>query len=451
MKKGIIVLLITVLAAGLVFADFSGDAYIQFNADLDTKNYGFANGSDFGFSFKIDSEVAKIDGESPIHAVVEATANLIVDQVYGKNGTKIWASDKSDYAIGILFSLKTAKIVGENWSVNIAGPKTSAYDYAKASALYVPGQGKDSFGNKYYPTYSAASYKASYKSAPGVTVTYDGFTGSFGFKHVEKSAEEESAGTSFSATFETKEFAFSNDMIKVQAAAEASKVAGTGKTNVGVSAKAALALEEVSVKLATDFGFEGIGKDQKAEIQFDASLAAAYDFVSATTYIFKGKELSSYKNLYLEATVGADLNKFEVPVSVSVKAKNIVDKSDAGIDLSASATYAKDAITASTSFGINLKTSAWSLKAYGIYVAENFTAGANVQYAASTKAVKFGAFAESSAIIEGATIGVNYGLNSDYAMYYGGSYCVSNAINSNSFGSETTNAGTFGAYCIINF
>jgi hypothetical protein len=56
MKKGIIVLLITVLAAGMVFADFSGDAYIQFNADLDNKDYGFANGNDFGFSFTVDSE-----------------------------------------------------------------------------------------------------------------------------------------------------------------------------------------------------------------------------------------------------------------------------------------------------------------------------------------------------------------------------------------------------------
>ena len=448
MKKGIIVLLITVLAAGLVFADFSGDAYIQFNADFANKGYVLDNGKDFGFSFTVDSEVANVNGESPIHAVVEASAKLIVDQVADEegNGTVIWASDGGSYAIGILFSLKKAMIVGENWSVNIAGPKTSAYDYAKASALYVGSlSGKDSFGNEYYTTYSAASYKASYAYAPGVTVTYDGFTGSFGFNHTEK------FGTAFSATFETKEFAFSDDMVKVQAATEASKKAGTGKTNVGVSAKAALALEEVSVKLATDFGFEGIGKDQKAEVQFDASLAAAYDFVSATTYIFKGTKLSSYKNLYLEATVGADLNKFEVPVSVSVKAKNIVDKSDVGIDLSASATYAKDAITACASFGINLKTSAWSLKAYGIYVAENFTAGANVQYAASTKAVNFGAFAESSAIIEGATIGVNYGLDNDTAMRYGGSYCVSNAINNNSFGSETTNAGTFGAYCIINF
>ncbi len=439
MKKGIIVLLITVLAAGMVFADFSGDAYIQFNADLDNKNYGFANGSDFSFSFKLDSEVAKVEGESPIHAVVEATANLIVAPKKGDKGATIYPTS---LGYGVVFNLKTAKIVGENWSVAITGAK-SAYDYAKASALTVKTKNVyDSFGNVAYKTYQSASYSVSYTKAPGITATYDGFTGSFGFNH------KADTGTAFSATFETKEFAFSDDMVKVQAAAEVSKKADA-LTNVGVSAKAALAIEEVSVKLATDFGFEGIGKDQKATVQFDASLAAAYDFISATAYVFKGTELDTYTGLYLEATLGADLSKFDVPVAVSVYAMNLIDKSEAGIDLGASADYSNNAIAAGTSFDINTSSKAWSLNVYGIYAAEKFTAGANVAYAA--KEVSFGAFAESSALIEGATIGVNYGLSNAYAMSYGGSYCVSNAVNTNSFGSDAKALGTAGAYCIINF
>ena len=494
MKKGIIVLLITVLAAGMVFADFSGDAYIQFNADLDNKNYGFANGTDFSFTFKVASEVAKIAGENPVHVELEATADLIVgDTAYQEETTGsgqdavtkvkvnsaylIWSSaSTSKYGFGLVFNLKTAKIVGENWSIAINGAKSSAYDYAKASLLSAFSQKKDSFGKyytlgyKYKYSLSAASYKVAYSKAPGITATYDGFTVSFGFNHVEtvKDPAKDKAGTAYSATLETKEFAFADDMIKIQAAAEVSKTlddptADKSLTNVGASAKVAFAKDEISAKAAADFGFEGIGGD-KVNVQFDASLAAAYDFVSATAYVFKGDGLKyassdayenlEFKNLYLEATLGADLSKFDVPVSVSFGAKNIIDKNDAGIGLSASVDYAADAIAAGASFSINTTaTTAWSLNVYGIYTAELFTAGANVKYTAVDKAFSFGIFAESSTLVEGVTVGLNYGLASGYAQYYTGSALVADGTyNSNYFASGADPVlGTAEAYCIINF
>jgi len=58
MKKVIIVLLVAVLVAGFAFADFSGDAYIQFNANLDAKDFGFKNGTESAFSFEFASEKA---------------------------------------------------------------------------------------------------------------------------------------------------------------------------------------------------------------------------------------------------------------------------------------------------------------------------------------------------------------------------------------------------------
>lgn len=236
-------------------------------------------------------------------------------------------------------------------------------------------------------------------------------------------------------------------MVKVQAAAEVSKKAGE-KTNVGASAKASFSAEEVSANVAADFGFEGVGEDEM-KFAFDAAVAASYDFVSTTAYIFKGEKLSDdYKELYLEATAKADLNAFEVPVTVSLKALNIVDKSDKGISLKASAEYAQDAIVAGASFGMNLKDQSWNVNAYGKYDAEIFTAGANFKYT-SAKAISLGAYVESSAIVEGATFGLNYGLNNVYAMYYGGHYCTSNAVNTNDFGAEKL--GTVGAYCIIGF
>ena len=441
MKKGIIVLLITVLAAGMAFADFSGDAYVQFNADLDQKNYGLANGTDVSFTFKIDSESVKLAGENPVHVEVEAAANLIVDSTVGTGDVLIWSSTDK-YGLGLVFSIKKALIVGENWSVSVLGAQTSAYDYAKTSSYYVKTKAvKDSFNNVKYYTWQPASYKASYTKAPGVTVNYDGYTASFGFKHTEAD------GTAFSATIQTKEFAFSDEMVKVQAAAEASQKAGA-KANIGASAKAAFAVEDVAASIAADFGFEGIG-DDAMKFAFDAAVAASYNFVSTTAYVFKGEKLSDdYKDLYLEATAEADLNAFEVPVTVSVGAENLIDKSEAGIGLSISAEYAQDAIVAGASFGMNLKDQSWNVNAYGKYDAEIFTAGANFAID-STKAIGLGAYVETSAIVEGATFGLNYGLSNDYAMYYGGHYCTSNAINTNDLGAEKL--GTVGAYCIIGF
>ena len=445
MKKGIIVLLITVLAAGMAFADFSGDAYVQFNADLDQKNYGLKNGTDVSFTFKIDSESVKLAGENPVHVEVEAAANLIVGKTKATDASLVlWNSREEGYGLGLVFSIKKALIAGENWSVSVLGTQSSAYDYAKASSLVSITSTYDSFGKKNGSKYVPASYKASYTKAPGVTVNYDGYTASFGFKHTEAD------GTAFSATIQTKEFAFSDEMVKVQAAAEASQKAGA-KANIGASAKAALAVEDVAASIAADFGFEGVG-DDAMKFAFDTAAAASYSFVSTTAYVFKGEKLSSangdYKDLYLEATAEADLNAFEVPVTVSVGAENLIDKSEAGIGLSVSAEYAQDAIVAGASFGMNLKDQSWNVNAYGKYDAEIFTAGANFKYT-SANAISLGAYVESSAIVEGATFGLNYGLNNVYAMYYGGHYCTSNAVNTNDFGAEKL--GTVGAYCIIGF
>ena len=454
MKKGIIVLLITVLAAGFAFADFSGDAYIQFNADLDNKNYGLANGTDVDFTFKIDSELTKLAGENPVHIEVEASADLIAaptaDEDADTDGLILWDSREDGYGIGLVFNIKKAAIVGDNWSVGILGAQSSAYDYAKASSFVVKTKKvKDSFGFVKYYTWQPASYSVAYAKAPGMTVSYDGFSASFGFKHTEVTEDTEAVGTAFSATMQTKEFSFSDDMVKVQIAAEASKKADA-KANVGASAKASVAVEDINVSAAADFGFEGVGSDA-VKVAFDAAVAASYNFLGATAYIFKGEKLANtYNELYLEATVDADLNAFDVPVTVSFAAENLIDKTDAGIALGASAEYAKDAITAGASFGMNIKDKSWNSNAYGKYDAEAYTVGANV-CVTSAKKIGVGAFAETSAIIEGATFGLNYGLNNDYAMYYGGHYCTSNAVNSNDFGADTAKLGTVGAYCLIAF
>jgi len=359
--------------------------------------------------------------------------------------------------MGLLIKFTKARIAGSNWYVDILGVQNS-YNYASAAVKKIKSkQNKDVFGNLDYLTNNAASYSVAYTKAPGVTIGYADFVASFGFYH------EDAEGTKFSATLQTPEFKFSDDAIAVQAAAEASKTYA-GNVNAGASAKATVAIQDIKVGFAADFGLEGIGGDDDAVFQMDARADFGYKFVDVNVYTYVGKpglktgEMLGgpiYKDFYLEAKAAFDLNEFEVPVKVTVSAANIVDNADdeKGIDLAASADFAKDAISAGASFGFNTKTSAWNAGAYGIYAAEKFTAGANVKVAGGEEltAIKFGVFAESDAIVKGATFGLNYGYNAYKAMAYGGSYVAKNAVNTNNFAGDDPTIGTVSAYCMIAF
>lgn len=465
MKKGIVVLLIAVLAAGFAFAGFSGDAYIQFNADIDEETFGFANGTDVDFTFEFDSEAVKLVGEEKVHVEVAASAKLLME--YGAGGaTQVYTTNGDTLDFGVVYKISKARIAGENWYVDILGAKGS-YDYAKAAALKVKtAKAKDSFGNTKYKYNTAASYSVEYKKAPGLTVGYDGFTGSFGFL-------KDSTGTALSATIETKEFKFSDDAVAVQAAAEVSKEA-SAEINAGASAKATVTINEIEAGVAADFGLGNLNQDDvDPYFAMDARADFKYDFVNANIYMFYTNDetgtaklatssssvAGAYYGFYMEAKAAFDLNSFEVPLSVTLTGKNLVDVQEdavgaaAGIDLGASVDYAQDAIAAGASFGFNTESKAWSANVYGTYTAEKFTAGGNVKVAGADELSTFGlgAFVESAAIVNGATFGLNYGYSNATAMYYGGSYVASNAVNTNNFAADEAEIGTIGAYCIIAF
>lgn len=463
MKKLTIVLLIAVLAVSFAFADFSGDAYIQFNADIDAKEFGFANGTDYGFSFEFDSEKVNIAGEEDIHVELAASAQFYVDADLSKDqvATFVWDNQDSGLGLGVVMSISKARIAGSNWYVDILGAK-SGYNYASAAVLQVRSKSQYSFGAFRRYVWQAASYSAAYSKAPGVTVGYDGYTASFGFL---KNAD----GTAASATIESKQFKFSDDAFTVQAAAEVSKKAGAGVINAGASVKGTAAIQDINVALAADLGLEKIptgDSEEKPVFGFDARADFAYDFVEVNVYAAakkgaflkyagsaQGANYKYYSDLYLEAQAAFDLNAFELPLAVTVNAKNIVDKSDAGIDLGLSVDYAQDAISAGLWADFNLKTKAWDVNLSGAYAAEKFTAGANIYVEGGEElaALSFGAYAESDKIVNGATFGINYGLSNAYAMYYGGNYVASNAVNTNNFIGDEAAIGTIGAYCMIAF
>lgn len=464
MKKGIIVLLIAVLVSGFAFAGFSGYAGLQLNADLDGKVYGFANKKSASFTFEFAADTKEITGEK-LYGELKATAKAIVDKVGGNYAgvTPIYSTfdeNASKYGLGLVIDIDTAKIVGDGWYVDILGVK-SAYDYAKAAvATAYQDEDKNAFdiqkmdGTALKWKKSASSYKVQYDKAPGVAFGYAGFVASVGFL-------KNDAGTAFSATIETPEFAFSDDAVKVQVAAEASKTAGSGETNVGASAKTTVAIQDITFGVAADFGLEGIGAE--AKFNMDARVDFKYSFVDVNVYAYVGpkgilyggkdveKATKLYKDFYLEAKAAFDLNAFDLPLKVTAKAKNITNTTDVGMDLGLSVDFAKDALTAGAGFDINLKDSKWTAKAKAKYDFEQFTAGAGVQVkgADGITAINAAAFAESDKLVQNVRLGLGYGLKAGNLMEDGGWTAIGDGEYSADFKAEK--AGVISAYAIIKF
>jgi len=486
MKKGIIVLLIAVLVSGFAFAAFSGNAGVRFDAYFgdDAKAFITSNVKSFDFSFTFTSEDVAIDGEEgELHVEVAASAKFILgefdatESFEGNGNFIITQAGLDSRGIGAVIKLDTAKIVGKNWYVSVLGTQ-DAYDYAKAAVLQVNSKKvKDDFGNVKRVDDQAASYKADYNKVPGVTVGVNGFTASAGFDYVTDGTDKVFVA---SASVETPEFAFNDDAVKVQAAAEFSRFGLAGQAAavkdsvIGASGKATVAVQDITIGVAADMGLEYLGAElagqteKDTEFNVDGRVDFKYNFVDASIYTYAGKAgLKStngiFDKFYLEAKAAFDLNAFELPLKVTVSAKNITnaevrvvggDPIKAGIMPSIKVEYAKDAITAAASFGYNTENKGWNTLVYGTYAFEKFTAGAGVFFKGDTELTKiaFGAFAESDKLVKGATFGLAYGLDEDGAVYSdGAAACISGSANYSANYKDPVDAGEIVAYCKIAF
>ncbi|MBO6000304.1 MAG: hypothetical protein J6P81_00800 [Spirochaetales bacterium] len=491
MKKGIIVLLIAVLVSGFAFADFSGNAGVRFDAFFGDDSGAFitSNVKSFDFSFTFTSEKVELDSaEDEIHVEVAASAKFIFGEINPadmgdwKNGEFVTTSDLSDRGIGAVIKLDTAKIVGKNWYVSVLGTQ-DAYDYAKAPVLTIKNKKvKDDFGNVKKYTTQAASYVVDYNKVPGVTVGFNGFTASAGFDYVKLGSDKFFVA---SASVETPEFAFNDDTVKVQAAAEFSRLGLSGTSAkavdsvIGASAKATVAIQDITIGVATDLGLEYIGAevgtlaDKDTEFNIDARVDFKYNFVDVNLYTYAGKAglkfgsalngvYSKFNDFYLEAKAAFDLNAFELPLKVTVSAKNITNaevggdlRFKYGIEPKVEVEFAKDAIKAGASFSINTEDKIWDALVYGTYAFEKFTAGAGVSLMGfeGLRYIAFGAFAESDKLVKGATFGLAYGLDGDDAVYSdGAAACVSDSDNySANYKADPVEAGEIVAYCKIAF
>ena len=484
MKKGIIVLLIAVLVSGFAFAKFSGDAGVRIDALLgDDFGVLTTNEKSFDFSFEFASEKVEIAGDEDVHVEVAASAKFILGEYNdtvsfeGNGNWIITQTGLDDRGIGAVIKLDTAKIVGKDWYVSVLGAQ-DAYDYAKAAVLQINSKKvKDDFGNVKRIDDQAASYKVDYNKLDGVTVGFKGFTASAGFDYVKD--ENNDSLLAASATIETPEFAFSDDAVKVQAAAEFSRFSISAdpltiKDNVfGASAKATVAIQDITVKAAVDMGLENVGAEYEGqtekdtEFNVDARVDFKYDFVDVNIYTFAGKTVlkstdGNYKDFYLEAQAAFDLNAFELPLKVTVSAKNITNAEKeavpepikAGIVPAINVEYAQDAIKAAASFDMNTETKAWNALVYGTYAFEKFTAGAGLKLDGKDelKTIAFAAFAETTKLVNGATFGFAYGLDSGKVYSDGCAAALSTASKYKAnFKADPIVAGNAVAYCKIAF
>ncbi len=368
MKKGIIVLLITVLAAGMAFAGLTGSAAINLGYDLDTKDYGFANDAKatYKFTFEFDTASAEVaDHQTNVWAEIaaEASASISYNKKDAANNTKeaIWTFDASTtgkVSVGtVKIAIKKANIHVNDFTFGILNAG-GAYNYAADYHL-------DDDGDPILDKVKSEGGKA-----PGFTVSYNGYSAGFGFK-----GNSEAKTYNVLAHAQTKSFDLAEGL-SAQAAAYAF-VSDAAKNFYG-AAKAAYAADKLSADAAAEIAIN----DSKVNVE--AAANASYDFVYANVYFYTlALDREANVKPYLDAKVGAGYTfagDVEVKVNGFVDAENVLaDAREITVGADATATVAPVSVLGKVSYGIYGKQLA--LEGKVTYNHEVFTAYAQLKSA----------------------------------------------------------------------
>lgn len=440
MKKILSIALVALLAASTVFAGFTGKASVGLGYNFQDESYGMSNSTETKVTFEATTEEAGKDGEGSVFAGIKASFKMKQDEVKAK-GKASWTVEPK---------IEEAYVKGEDWTVSILGAQDSQ-DFAASAIDVTYDAASDSFGG------TTVALDAS--AAPGITAEYKGWTVSGGFvkgeyvvtkagadkyyyfgyvkgddgnattapywtekreKPVNKfvvldkvKAESGSAAVktdivNYSATVATPDLVFGDVTVGFGAAVGS----GYKSADLGLSAKAAYANDQLSASVASDVVIAGIGND---EVAFDADVAAKFSFAPVTVDAFYAtnastanvlsnpKENVAVKNL-LSAKVAADLSSFDVPVTVAVCAKDVINAQVFGVSAKASV----DTLTISASFDYGVKEKAYFIGASASYKFDAFTVAAGINYN-STKQLYANASIETTTLIPGATLKLAYG------------------------------------------
>ena len=438
MKKILSIALVALLAASTVFAGFTGKASVGLGYNFQDESYGMSNATETKVTFEATTETAGAEGEGSVFAGIKASFTMKQDDVKAK-GKASWSVEPK---------IEAAYVKGEDWSVSILGAQDSQ-DFAASAIDKTYDAAADAFGG--------STVAVEVAKAPGITAEYKGWTVSGGFvkgEYVATKAEDKyyfygyeknadgnatslpgwrgpqakapenfvvldkvKASTStaavkkdvvnYSVTVATPDMVFGDVTVGFGEAVGNDKKAA----NLGLSAKAEYANDQLSASVASDLVIAGIGND---EVAFDADVAAKFSFAPVTVDAYYATNASTANKLFapksnataenlLSVKVAADLSSFEVPVKVSAYAKDIVNAQVLGVSASA----AVDALKVGASFDYGIKEEAYLLGATVSYEFDAFTVAAGINYE-STEKLYANASVETASIIPGATLKLAY-------------------------------------------
>ena len=424
MKKIISIALVALFVASTVFAGISGYSNLGFGFNSSNGKFGFSPASALSVDIDIASEKAGNVGEGDVYAGISGSVALkLVDAADEDNGAVVYpynaANDTNVYSVGVFAFINEAYVAGQDWKVAFGTKSSNPVDFAKSAIDTYKTALKDAYDTPFWVKDANVSYKAPYASNSGVNATIKDFTVGAGFVGT-KGVSDTTVG--YTAYALTPDFAFGGANAKFGAVVSKANKA-TANTSIGASAQIAFAQDAFSAKAAADFGFENV--DGESAVHFDVAGNVKYDFVSAdiyyvdyakvTTYSLVGwapvKDSKEYENL-LSAKATLDLASFDVPVSLTIKGKDLINSQD----LSASAKITvSDAVKVTVGGGYNIKSEKISASAGVEYSAEKFTASADVSFSikGETKTLVPTVVVSSDALINGATVELSWKPNTD--------------------------------------
>ena len=437
MKKILSIALVALFTASAVFAGISGYSNLGFGFNSSNGKFGFNPDSALSVDIDIASDAASNVGEGDVYAGISGSVALklvdaaVVDPDVAEvfelkvphNGAVEYPYNTPNgtgvYSVGVFAFINEAYVAGQDWKVAFGTKPSNPVDFAKSTIDTYKTALKDAYDTPCWVKDANVSYKAPYASNSGVEATVKGFTVGAGFVGTKGETDTTVGYTAYALT---PDFAFGNVSAKFGAVAS-KKNAATANTSIGASAQVAFAQDAFSAKAAADFGFENV--DGESAVHYDVAGNVKYDFISADVYYVDYAKITTYslfawtpikgskeyKNL-LSAKATLDLASFDVPVSLTIKGKDLLNSQD----LSASAKVTvSDAVKVSVGGGYNIKSEKISASAGIEYSAEKFTASADVSYSieGEKKTLVPTVVVSSDALINGATVELSWNPNTD--------------------------------------
>ena len=416
--------MVALFVASTVFAGISGYSNLGFGFNSSNGKFGFSPASALSVDIDIASEKAGNVVEGDVYAGISGSVALkLVDAADTDNGAVVYkystANDTGVYSVGVFAFINEAYVAGQDWKVAFGTKSSNPVDFAKSAIDTYKTALKDAYDTPFWVKDANVSYKAPYTSNSGVNATIKGFTVGAGFVGTKGDTDTTVGYTAYALT---PDFAFGGASAKFGAVVSKANNA-TANTSIGASTQIAFAQDAFSAKVAADFGFENV--DGESAVHFDVAGNVKYDFISAdiyyvdyvkvTTYSLVNwtpvKGSKEYENL-LSAKATLNLASFDVPVSLTLKGKDLINSQD----LSASAKIAvSDAVKVTVGGGYNIKSEKTSLSAGIEYSAEKFTASADVSFSikGEKKTLVPTVVVSSDALINGATVELSWKPNTD--------------------------------------